>query len=371
MTMDPVLAMSEPPFALPARDLDHVLTHATDLWDGLRGTRVFITGGTGFFGSWLLESLARANADLGLGIKMVVLTRNADAFRSRRPQIAAQPSIEFQTGDVRNFEFPAGRIDYLIHAATSSDAKLNEANPSAMLDTIVAGTRRALECGRACGARRMLLTSSGAVYGSQPPEQTRLDEDFSGVPHGQDTKSAYGRGKRLAETLCADFHDESGLAVQIARCFSFVGPYLPLDAHFAIGNFVRDTLKGGPVRVKGDGSPVRSYLYAADLVIWLLTILLRGAPCRPYNVGSEECLSVGELAYAVARLGGTTVDMAKVTTPGGLTERYVPSTRRAREELGLTVRIGLEQAIRRTLEWARGSSVGGNEGLLDGREKGR
>jgi nucleoside-diphosphate-sugar epimerase len=350
--MGPVLATNENP--LPAGDLDHVLRHATGLWDELRGTRLFITGGTGFFGSWLLESLAHANDTVDLGVKMVVLTRNADAFRSRRPHIASHPSVQFQTGDVRDFEFPADRIDYLIHAATSSDAKLNQANQAAMVDTITTGTRRALECARSCGVRRMLFTSSGAVYGSQPSDQARLEEDCPGVPEGRDTKAAYGHAKRSAEDLCADVDRTSGLAVQIARCFAFVGPYLPLDAHFAIGNFVRDALRGGPIRVEGDGTPVRSYMYAADLVIWLLTILLKGTPSRPYNVGSEECLSVGDLARTVARIGGTDVDIVKAAAPDQKAERYVPSTKRAREELGLAVHIGLEDAVRRTLEWARG-----------------
>jgi nucleoside-diphosphate-sugar epimerase len=353
--MGPVLAMNENP--LPAADLDHVLCHATGLWDELRGKRLFITGGTGFFGSWILESLVHANETVGLGLEMVVLTRNADAFRSRRPHLASHPSIKFQAGDVRTFALPADRIDYLIHMAASSDAKLNEANHDEMLDTIVGGTRRALECARSCGVRRMLFTSSGAVYGSQPPEQARLEEEFPGVPDAQDTKATYGFGKRQAESLCTGVHDECGLAVQIARGFAFVGPYLPLDAHFAIGNFVRDALKGGPIRVKGDGTPVRSYLYAADLVVWLLTILLKGTACRPYNVGSEECLSVGDLARTVARIAGTEVDIAKAAAPGRKADRYVPSTARAREELGLAVHIGLEDAIGRTLEWARGGSA--------------
>jgi dTDP-glucose 4,6-dehydratase len=109
--------------------------------------------------------------------------------------------------------------------------------------------------------------------------------------------------------------------------------------------------------VKGDGTPVRSYLYAADLVVWLLTILLKGTACRPYNVGSEECLSVGDLARTVARIAGTEVDIAKAAAPGRKADRYVPSTARAREELGLAVHIGLEDAIGRTLEWARGGSA--------------
>lgn len=338
-----------------ARDLNSILERTRPLWEDLRGENLFLTGGTGFFGCWLLESLAWANRELALGARVLVLSRNPDAFRARAPRLAADPAIGFHAGDVRDFAFPPGRFPFVIHAATEASARLIAESPLRMFETIVAGTRRVLDFAAQCGAKRFLFTSSGAVYGRQPPELARVTEEYAGAPDPMDSRSAYGEGKRAAELLCALYAARFRLSAGIARCFAFVGPYLPLDAHFAVGNFIRDALRGGPIVVQGDGTPCRSYLYAADLAVWLWTILFRGVSCRPYNVGAEEPVSIRDLARRVADCTDRPIEarVLKPARPGAPAERYVPSTARAREELGLTAAVGLEEAVRRTMTWHR------------------
>ena len=283
----------------------------------------------------------------------MVLTRNPDAFRHKAPHLARHPAIRLQAGDVRDFAFPAGGFSHVIHAATEASAKLNTEQPLLMFDTILEGTRRALELARQSGAKKFLLTSSGAVYGRQPPELTHVPEDYAGSPDPALPGSAYGEGKRAAELLCALYHRQHGLEPKIARCFAFVGPYLPLDGHFAIGNFIRDAQAGGPLRIQGDGTPFRSYLYAADLAAWLWTILFKGQACRPYNVGSEEALTIAQVAERVVKTVNPAlkVEIARLPVPGQPAERYVPSTRRAGTELGLTPSIDSCGALRKTLRW--------------------
>ncbi len=330
-------------------DLDHILDHTRDLWDELRGQRIFITGGTGFFGCWLLESFIWANEKLKLNAQAMVLTRSPDAFRVKAPHLAGNEAVTLLSGDVRTFDFPKESFSHIIHAATESSTKLNDENPLLMLDTIIEGTRHTLDFAKACGARKFLLTSSGAIYGKQPPELTHVPENYSGAPDPLDPKSAYGQGKRIAEHLCA-LYASSSFEIKIARGFAFVGPHLPLDTHFAIGNFIGDALNGGPIIIKGDGTPYRSYLYAADLAIWLWTILFKGQSCRPYNVGSDKPYSIAEIAKVVAEQFPQKINLKILGSvdPQKALERYVPDIKRARSELGLDVLVDLAASIKRT-----------------------
>ena len=337
-------------------DLDHILNHTSHLWKEVQGQSIFLTGGTGFFGCWLLESFAWANDQLHLSAKATVLSRSPEAFAAKAPHIANHPAVRLIQGDVRTFDYPAGEFPFVIHAATEASAKLNQENPLLMFETVVEGTHRTLEFARTHGTRQFLLTSSGAVYGKQPPEMTHIPEDYLGAPDTMDPNAAYGEGKRAAEMLCRLYAHRFGLEPKIARCFAFVGPHLPLDAHYAIGNFIRDALRDGPIRVNGDGSPLRSYLYAADLTVWLWTILLKGQPCRPYNVGSDRSINIADLARLVRQVAnpGLDISVARKADPSQPLQRYVPSTDRARNELKLEIRFPLEEAIRKTVSWLEG-----------------
>jgi len=295
---------------LPAEDLAHVLANM-NCWEKLRGKRVFLTGASGFVGTWVTESFAWANQALNLGAQLVRVRRDC---------------------------LPLGPFDLGIHAAKVDSFWAD-----------MATTKRILDFSVERGVSRLLFTSSGAVYGTLPNGMTHVPEDFSGAPYPHDARTGYAQAKRMNEFLCAEYADQCGLCAVIARLFTFSGPMLPLDLNFAIGNFVRDVLAGGPVMVQGDGSARRSYLYAADLAVWLWTLLLEGHNARPYNVGSPEAVSIGDLARTVV---ANTLPETRIVVKGGEgASVYVPSVERARLELNLRPLISLEEGIRRMYAW--------------------
>ena len=334
-------------------DLEWIMAHTRGLWSEMRGQRLFLTGGTGFFGCWLVESFLHANRVEKLEARATVLTRNPAAFAMKCPHLASDPALTLLAGDVRDFSFPGGEFRYVIHAATATTAGQAPETGLATLETIVQGTERTLQFAASHGTQKFLLTSSGAVYGEQPEAITHLTEGYAGGPNPLDRSAVYGEGKRVAELLCSLYAASGEMECKIARCFAFVGPHLPLDAHIAIGNFIRDAMRGDVIRVHGDGVPMRSYLYAADLTVWLWTMLFRAPALEPFNVGSDQAVSILELANAVAAALGSKagVEAAQQASQGAPRRQYVPSIAKARQQLGLDCRVSLEDAICRTAAW--------------------
>lgn len=349
---------------LPSADLESIASSPSIPWRELDGARLFVTGATGFWGAWLLESFAWARQAHDLDAHLTFLSRDPEAFLSQRPHLRGCKYLRGLRGDVRDFEVRGPAFTHIIHAATPASAALNAARPLEMFSTIVDGTQRILGLAQRSGARRLLLASSGAIYGPQPASVTHIEEDFEGAPRLDDMGSAYAQGKRASEWLALAHASgaQPNLEVTIARGWAFVGPLLPINTHFAVGNFLRDAMdsSGGDIHIGGDGTPWRSYLYASEMAEWLWAMLLRGTAGRAYNLGSEDGRPLREVAEVVARVARERdgrerqVLVARAPDLARPTSRYVPSTRRAREELGLEQKVSLEDGVRRTLEWLQG-----------------
>ena len=341
---------------LPASDVfdaDFVSTPVVmqKLEDALQGKHLLLTGATGFFGVWLLRLLACLRKR-GVDLRVTAISRRPDAFLDTHPEYRQCEWLSFLRGDVRELQYlSVAPADLILHAAADTSA-VAHANPLELFDTIVLGARQVLDFAVRSGGSRVLLIGSGAQYGALLASDGVVEEHI-GACWSNHSGSAYGEAKRAQETLGAIYAKECGLEVVMTRCFAFSGPGLPLNAHFAIGNFVRDALNADEVVLNSNGQAVRSYLHGADLAIWLLTLLLRGESGVAYNVGSDEAITIAELAHRVidriapgkkVRILGRADDLGR--------SFYVPDITRVRA-LGLDVWTSLDESIDSMALWAK------------------
>lgn len=331
-------------------DLNYILYETLSLWEELREQRIFITGGTGFLGRWILESFLWANKKLNLNAEAVILTRDIKKFSIKFPFFFIHKSLKFHEGNIIDFKFPEGYFSYIIHAAT--DSSYAQVNSLSMLDTIIQGTKHSLEFSRHCGVKKFLFISSGAMYGKQPDISFINERNFSQLDLSKST-SSYAAGKFIAEFMCHLYAKQYNFSVKIARCFAFFGPYLPLNLHFAIGNFIYNRLNNESIVIKSNGNSYRSYLYIADLCVWLWTILFRGENLVAYNVGSDERYSILEIASLIANTMEPKLTVKINNNPGSniAPENYIPDIKLARENLNLFPKINFLTALNSTITW--------------------
>ena len=337
---------------LPADDLDKIFRSLPDFWPGLAGKRIFVTGGTGFLGSWLTESLLLANRRLGLEVELHLLSRDPIGFLRRRPHLAGDPSIKIWPGDVRGFDLPDGEFSLVIHAAADATRGRGRTPVEIPGRDQVDGTSRVLDLLERCRPEGVLYVSSGAVYGTQPSELGHMTEAQPCALDSHSDRAGYGLAKLYSEYLLTEHANRLGYRLTVARCFAFAGPLLPLNGPFAIGNFVRDALTHGEIRVEGDGTAVRSYLYAADLATWLWTMLWRAPAGSVYNVGGDSAIDMYTLAQRVADvLCAKRVALTGAVNPPQPPSRYVPCVDKARRDLHVSATFDLDDAIRRHGAW--------------------
>ncbi len=277
------------------------------------------------------------------------MSRNAESLRKEAPQLIST-GVELYSADITTTAtLPAA--DIVIHAAASTYAARYLSRPFEEQRNIQAGTYNYCNLAKTFHAEsKILYVSSGAVYGKQPEGMTHIPEEYaaSHLSELPDGKRDYAIAKRDAEDAVKKLGQQQ-LSVSIARCFAFVGPWLPRNQHFAIGNFIEDGLQGRPITVKARNKVYRSYMYADDLVEWMMTIAHHASPeCPVYNVGSDQAVLMGDLARLVANDFGVNSCIPEITDTNE--DRYIPSIDKVNRELGLELQNDLLSAIRSTVQ---------------------
>ena len=313
----------------------------------LDGSRVLITGGTGFVGKWLIETAKIACDNGATKFEIIVPTRDILASHVKETKKIGFKNLSLVQGDLLTDVLNIGKVDAIIHAATPASAVLNESNPIEMTRINTQSMQAALKFAE--NKAPFLFTSSGAVYGNQPQSVDHISE-MQDRPFSELT-SAYAKGKQLAESTCMQAAKEGSCTPVIARLFAFSGHYLPHNTHFAIGNFVQNVIDRKPIHINSDGQARRSYLYGADMAVWLWSALTKRSSPHPLHIGSEHSVSILELAQAVARVSTTELNFIpeiKVANPSANSEKfhqYIPNNSATKSYLNVQEWTSLETGI--------------------------
>lgn len=335
------------------RDCEEVVAPAAPRLDMLKNRLVYITGGTGFVGTWISEAVAFLNDQFRFNTCLILVSRNPDSFREKAPHLASRKDIELLSLNVKNiFEIPSD-VSYIIHAAASPDNRQHVSDPLDVMQTITSGTGALLDTATGLtGLKKILNISSGQIYGRQLCDMEAIPESYAGSLDCNSINSVYPESKRYAETLCCAYWSLYKVPVVIARPFAFIGPYLPLDRPWALNNFIRDALMNKTIRIIGNGLPVRSYMYPSDMAVWMLRILIEGAAGAAYNVGSPYSISLRELAEKV-KLHSQTASSILIKNLNDDKSKVIPDITRSRTQLALDVGISVDEAIKRSIVWYR------------------
>mgnify|MGYP001075602859 CR=1 FL=1 len=330
---------------LDINDLNLIAKELTKDFVYFKNKKIFLTGGTGFFGKWILESIRHLNVSYELNIDVTILTRSPMCFEQKHPHLAKHSNFRFVKGDFTTFESIESGYDIVIHAATDVSIALAASDSDSIKENIIDGAKNICKLANNSNCSKILYISSGAVYGTQTCYHGGFTEDTV-LNDTLEQHTSYSLSKLESER---EFLNNSNCDVIIARCFTFLGPYLPLDGNFAAGNFISDLLNGKDIKINGDGSPLRSYLYMADLVIWLLRILSKGQVNEIYNVGSPVPISIKDLARKIS--GKNSVIM--MNDINSKNNNYVPCVKKAMNNLNLKEYTNLDVAIEKTIKFSK------------------
>jgi len=328
-------------------DLKFIYNQNLKIWNRLKNKNIFITGGSGPFGFWILKSFIFVNKKLSLNSKIFVLTRNK---KNKIFNLCKDKSVIIVKGDIRSFKFKKQKIDYIIHGATTTaEETYNKQDPNEKFSVLYDGTKRILDFAKKTKCKNFLFLSSGAVYGNRD-KNIKMNEKMEIAPFTNDLNidvSVLGEAKRTAEILSIIFSINSNCKVNIARCFSFIGPFMPLNIHYAAGNFLRDAITKKLITINGNPKTVRSYLYFSDLVIILWKIILSNKNRQIYNIGSDKPVNLLNLAKIIKKIMPKINLKVKKKCKKNISY-YVPSINKIKKEFKFTPKNNLYISLFKT-----------------------
>jgi dTDP-glucose 4,6-dehydratase len=311
----------------------------------LRNSSLLITGAGGFLGSWLTRVVLFLNENFSYNTELVLHSK-------KTPHLADKKNVVSLRGDIRNLlEMPAS-VQWVIHAASSPDARTHISDPINTLEVLGNGTNAVLSATtRLPALKKFLYVSSGLVYGAENTPAGRAKENAVGGPALNTVSSVYAEGKRFAESLVTAYRSLYKIPTTVVRPFTFLGPFQNLEKPWAMNNFIRDALVGGPIRIFGNPENLRTFMYGTDFAWWTLKALTNGATGSSYNIGAAKPFSILETAKRVSSAMTAPVQIELCPSGNPLRSDLVPDVTQAETMLNLKTTVELDQAIQRTIAW--------------------
>jgi len=314
----------------------------------LKSSHILITGGTGFVGNWLTEMLIYLNENFNFNVSIYLLSRNA----AQRINYSKFKYIHYIKSDVKNVKELPRNIGYILHAAGTPDSREHVSNSIKTIDTFYRGTQNILDlASRLPNLIKIIHFSSNKIYGNNYSRIPMHESNTTIV--GNNNQDVYSESKRISETLCKAYISELHLPIIIVRPFAFIGPFQSSDKPWAINNFIRDAILGGPIRILGNELTTKSYMYGSDLAYFVLNILSEGKVAEAYNLGSSHPMTLVELAIKIKNIINSEIEIKIRSSKDTYHETIfdVPNTTKLEHYFNIKPAFDIEDSLKRTILW--------------------
>ncbi len=305
--------------------------------------RALVSGGSGFLGSHLCDRLIERGQD-------VLCVDNLFTGQKRNvAHLLPHARFEFLRHDIT---FPLFvEVDQIWNLACPASPIHYQHDPVQTTKTSVHGAINMLGLAKRLGAK-ILQASTSEVYGD--PSVHPQTEDYWGNVNPIGPRSCYDEGKRCAETLFFDYHRQHQLAIKVVRIFNTYGPRMHPNDGRVVSNFIMQSLKGEPITIYGDGSQTRSFCYVDDLIDGMLRMMdTANEVTGPINIGNPDEFTMIELAETVLKLTGSKSKLTRLPLPADDPKQRQPDITRARDILGWSPRVKLEDGLKETIFYFR------------------
>lgn len=354
-------------------DLAYICKNLSNEFSILSGKNLLITGGAGFLGYYLVQSVLYWNEihPTEAPIHITIYDNYIRGIPDWLTNLSSNPNLVLVKHDITN-PLPSDIPDFhfIIHAASIASPTFYRKYPIETMDANVNGLRYLLEyClkqkGKGNPVEGFLFYSTSEIYGDPSPENIPTPETYRGNVSCTGPRACYDESKRYGETLCVNFAHQYGLPIKAARPFNNYGPGLKITDRRVLPDFARDIFDGRDIILLSDGSPTRTFCYIADAIVGYYKILVKGHPGEAYNIGVETPeISMANLAERVVDLARDLFDYTgKVIRQTSSDQDYLvdnpnrrcPIIAKARQHLGYDPSISVDEGLKRSLIWYSGN----------------